>query len=196
MMSNRLLASLRKHTLTRYNGSTRRVQSSRSSSSGNKVAEGGNRMAYLRNANEQMQKYHETRELTRQGKLKPHPNNVKPEESSDVTAIQAGILVFFLGAFFATPFIGKKIAHDHEFRQKYIPAWYDFTIPRPENPWTRQEIHEQMVAVEKHLMERAAQNEFTDEKLNNLKLSMQDERERAWDRVHPGVADDEDVNDE
>lgn len=180
---NRAVLSLRKAvTLNR----SRRFQSSKAEE---------DRLAFMRKANEQMQKYHETRELMRQGKLKPHPNNVKKEES-DVTVIQAGILLFFLGAFFATPFIGKKIALDHEFRQNYIPSWYDFTVPQPENPWTRKELHEQMMAVEKHLMQRAAQGEFTDEKLNNLKESLQDEREKAWDRVHPGLADNEDVNDE
>lgn len=148
----------------------------------------------MKKVTEQMKKYSATKELMRQGKLKPHPNNVK--EETDVTLIQAGILILFLGAFFATPFIGKRIAIDPEFREKYIPSWYDFTIPQPENPWTRQELHEQMVAVEKHLMHRAAKGDFTDEKLKGLEVSLRDEREKTWDRLHPGIDDDEDVNDD
>jgi hypothetical protein len=173
------------------------------------AAAAADRLAYLRKANDQMQKYYATRELMRQGKLKPHPANAKLLESSSqsdgTTAIQAGILIFFLVAFAATPFIGKKIASDSEFRAQYIPSWYDFTIPKPERPWTRQEIHEQIVAVERHLMERAQRGEFTDAKLDDLRSSMnnnensgdnnvEDKRQRAWDRLHPGLADDEDVN--
>jgi hypothetical protein len=222
--SNRSVSLFRQHLLTIKNrGSTARRLQSGGNSSGSPApaattmepaadsaaaAAAADRLAYLRKANDQMQKYYATRELMRQGKLKPHPANAKLLESSSqsdgTTAIQAGILIFFLVAFAATPFIGKKIASDSEFRAQYIPSWYDFTIPKPERPWTRQEIHEQIVAVERHLMERAQRGEFTDAKLDDLRSSMnnetsgdntvEDKRQRAWDRLHPGLADDEDVN--
>lgn len=170
----------------------------------------------LKDANAQMQKYHETRELMRQGKL-TKLNNATKQQHSSATAAQAGILVVFLVAFMATPFLGKKIAQDEEFRKKYIPSWYDYTVKRPENPWTRDELHEQMLQVQHDIHTRAIAGEFTPEKLKELQDSMQspnssssialdelyhphrhgiDRRKipKEWDMVHPGLAAGEDVD--
>lgn len=169
----------------------------------------------LKDANAQMQKYHETRELMRQGKLPKLNNNGKQNNSA--TATQAGILVVFLVAFMSTPFLGKKIARDEEFRKKYIPEWYDYTVKRPENPWTRDELHEQMLQVQHDIHNRAIAGEFTPEKLKELQDAMQSPNSsssvaldelyhphrhgidrskirKEWDMVHPGLAAGEELD--
>jgi hypothetical protein len=169
----------------------------------------------LKDANAQMQKYHETRELKRQGKLVNL--NGKNQQSNSATAAQAGIMVAFLLAFMSTPFLGKKIAQDEEFRNKYIPAWYDFTVKRPEHAWTRDELHEQMLQVQHDIHTRAIAGEFTPEKLQELQNAMQTPNgssslalddlyhphrkgidrtkiPKEWDMVHPGLASDEDLD--
>ena len=169
----------------------------------------------LKDANAQMQKYHETRELMRQGKLTKLNN--KNQQNSSATAAQAGILVVFLVAFMSTPFIGKRIAQDEEFRKKYIPSWYDYTVKRPENAWTRDELHEQMLQVQHDIHTRAIAGEFTPEKLKELQDAMQSPNSsssialdemyhphrqgidrskipKEWDMVHPGLAADEDLD--
>jgi hypothetical protein len=111
-------------------------------------------------------------------------------------------------AFIASPILGKKIAQDDEFREKYIPDWYDFRVKAPTSAWTRQELHEQIVSVEKDMRERTIRGEFTPEKLGELKRSMQprsdltDEdikyaEKYGWGRIHPGVdPDDDDYDDD
>jgi hypothetical protein len=169
----------------------------------------------LKDANAQMQKYHETRELMRQGKLAKLNN--KNQQNNSATAAQAGILVVFLIAFMSTPFIGKKIAQDEEFRKKYVPSWYDYTVKRPENAWTRDELHEQMLQVQHDIHTRAIAGEFTPEKLKELQDAMQSPNSsssvaldelyhphrhgidrskipKEWDMVHPGLAAGEDLD--
>jgi hypothetical protein len=164
----------------------------------------------LKEANEQMKKYYDTRELMRQGKLKSLNGGDKTNHGA--TAAQAGLLVAFLVAFMATPFLGKRIAQDDEFRLKYVPSWYDFTVKKPENAWTREELHEQMLQVQHDVHRRAIAGEFTPEKLRELQEAMQsplgssvgmesayprrqgtDESRipKEWDMVHPGMAMDE-----
>jgi hypothetical protein len=164
----------------------------------------------LKDANEQMKKYYETRELLRQGKLKSL--NGGDKTSHGATAAQAGLLVAFLVAFMATPFLGKRIAQDDEFRLKYIPSWYDYTVKKPENAWTREELHEQMLQVQHDVHKRAIAGEFTPEKLRELQEAMQSPLgssvgienahsprdgtdasriPKEWDMVHPGMAMDE-----
>lgn len=187
--------------------SLRRTHSSKNESKPQYVA--------LKDANAQMQKYHETRELMRQGKLTKLNNNGKQNNSA--TATQAGIVVVFLVAFMSTPFLGKKIARDEEFRKKYIPSWYDFTVKRPENPWTRDELHEQMLQVQSEIHNRAIAGEFTPEKLKELQDAMQSPNSsssvaldelyhphrhgidrskirKEWDMVHPGLAAGEELD--
>jgi hypothetical protein len=103
-----------------------------SSSSSNKATTAAERhQAYTKEANAQMEKYHEARELLKQGKLKSVNEHRGPKHAG---TIQAGIVAVFLVAFVTMPFLGKKIAQDEEFREKWVPAWYDFTVKKPENP--------------------------------------------------------------
>lgn len=158
-------------------------------------------MEYLHDANKKMQKYHEARELMRKGKLKS-----KNAPRSDASFIQLGIGGAFVLAFLSMPFLGKKIAQDEEFRNKWIPKWYDYTVRKPENPWTREELHEQMLAVQQDLRERAIRGEFTPENLAEMQRNMSgmDYPHRAgidrskipsqWDRIHPGLDDDEELD--
>jgi hypothetical protein len=167
----------------------------------------------LRDANSQMQKYHEARELMKQGKLK---NNYMYQANQSSTAIQAGIVIVFLAVFMSMPFLGKRIAQDDEFRNKYIPGWYDFTVKKPDHAWTRDELHEQMLQVQHDIHTRAIAGEFTPEKLQQLQNAMQSpagpsveqmnnlyphrqgvDRSRIpkeWDMVHPGMASDEELD--
>lgn len=46
--------------------------------------------------------------------------------------------------------------------------WYDFRVRAPASAWTRQELHEQVVEVEREMRERAIRGEFTSEKLVSL----------------------------
>lgn len=164
----------------------------------------------LRNANEQMSKYHEAKVLLAQGKLPSKNQHLKPENPG---MIQAGIFGTFLILFFSMPFLGKKIATDEEFRNKYVPDWYNFTVPKPENPWTRQELHEQMLEQQRILRERAIQGDFHPDKLASLQDKFQnlqsnnnnnsssrtasdkdDGIPNDWNRLHPGLEDGEDVD--
>ena len=100
---------------------------------------------YLTAANKEMERYHNARELLRQGKLKPKNSTGQKTESGSFNTgmAQLGVVTLFLMAFMATPLIGKRIAQDEEFR-RMMPSWFDFTVPKPEKPWTREELHEQM----------------------------------------------------
>jgi len=206
--------------------STRRTMTSSSSnstaSSNNATAATSNSkfkteaelQAYLRQANDTMQKYHETRELMRRGLLKSKNSKSASGGGTSGTA-QLGIVAAFVAAFLATPFLGKKIARDEAFRERWVPKWYDYTVKKPENPWTRQELHEQMLAVQRDLHDRAIRGEFQPDKLEDLKRTLEREafghlherRERQnrdsnakgsssvpkeWDRVHPLLDDDDD----
>lgn len=188
---------------------------------------------YLRYANKEMQKYHETRELLLKGKI------VKLRDSNHTFSnkqmgIQAGIFGIFIIIFLSTPLIGKKIAQDEEFRKKYIPSWYDYTLPKQEGAWTREEIHESLIKVQNDLRQRTINGEFTPENIeymknnNTLSIKNKDDVTRyfneknkipitendeakyyphrvnikrnkmhdVWDKIHPGLDDDEDPNEE
>lgn len=116
--------------------------------------------------------------------------------------MQLSMFVSLSLAFIASPFLGKKIAQDKEFRDKYVPSWYDFRIKSPDSAWTRQELHEQLVEVERDMRERAIRGEFTPEKLEELKRRMQPRSDLTeedlyyaekygWGKVHPGVDPDD-----
>lgn len=104
----------------------------------------------------------------------------------------------FLASFILTPFLGKRIATDENFRA-VVPSWYDFSLSKPASAWTRQELHEQLVEVQKDLHERAIRGEFSPEKLESMRRHFAgvdpDDDEHGWGRLHPGVDDDEDVED-
>ena len=164
------------------------------------------REAAMRHANQSMKGYVETRILAKQGKLKSKSRGPS-DKTKSATAIQMALFVSLSAAFIASPILGKKIAQDEEFREKYIPAWYDFRVKAPESAWTRQELHEQLVDVEKDMRERAIRGEFTPENLEELKRSMQPRSDLTeedkmyaekygWGRIHPGVDPDDDYDDD
>jgi len=151
----------------------------------------------LRDANEKMKFYYENRPSIQT--LKKSSRKLKfGDENSHF--IQAGAISTFLCLFLFTPFLGKKIAQDEEFRKKYIPAYYDYTLEKPDYAWTRQELHEQMVQLQKELHERAINGEFTPEKLEEMRRHFNGvdpkNDEHGWGKIHPGVDDDEDVEDD
>jgi hypothetical protein len=102
--------------------------------------------------------------------------------------------------FVCSPFLGRRIAQDEEFRKSFIPSWYDFTLTKPEHAWTRQELHEQMVELQRELHERAIRGDFTPEKLDEMRRHFEgvDPKEdtHGWGKLHPGVDDDEDLEDD
>ena len=77
------------------------------------------RQQVLHDANEKMKTYHHARLAKLRGEL-PSKNKSGPESNM----IQIGVVLAFLAAFAASPFLGRKIAQDKEFREKYIPSWY------------------------------------------------------------------------
>jgi hypothetical protein len=154
------------------------------------------RQEAIRKANESMKGYVETRILAKQGKLKSKRGESRTTASEN--AIQRALFLSLAAAFIASPFLGKKIAQDKEFREKYVPAWWDFTVKAPASAWTRKELHEQIVQVESEMRERALRGEFTPEKLEMLKhgleprqdLSEEDNalaKKFGWNRIHPGI---------
>lgn len=173
----------------------RRFQSS--SKQGKKPLTEAERDDMIRDANRQMKGYVETRLLAKRGLLKSKGRG-RSEQFQSQNILQLSMMVSMLLAFMASPMLGKKIAQDEEFRKKYIPDWYDFRLKSPESAWTRQELHEQLVEVEKDMRERAARGEFAPDKLAELKRKLQprsdltDEdlyyaEKYGWGKIHPGV---------
>lgn len=76
------------------------------------------RQQVLHDANQKMKTYHDARLAKLRGEL-PAKNKSGPERNM----LQIGVVVGFLLAFAASPFLGRKIAQDKEFREKYIPEW-------------------------------------------------------------------------
>lgn len=73
----------------------------------------------IREANKIMKGYVETRILAKQGKLKKRGASEKRQSESK---IQLSLLISLAAAFIASPILGKKIAQDEEFRNKYVPG--------------------------------------------------------------------------
>ena len=123
----------------------------------------------------------------------------KRKANSDHT-LQMALAASFVTVFLATPLIGRKIAQDEEFRKKYVPAFYDYTLEKPANPWTRKELHEQLVALQAELHEKAIAGEFTPEKLEEMRRHFAgvdvNNDPHGWGKLHPGVDDDEDLEDD
>jgi len=161
----------------------------------------------IRNANKAMKGYTQTRILAKQGKL-PSKNRRQSEEYQSQNMIQLSLFISLGLAFIVSPILGRKIAHDEEFREKYIPDWYDFRVKPPKSAWTRQELHDQIVDVERDMRERAIKGDFTPEKLEELKQTLQPRsdlssedivmaKKYGWGAIHPGVdPDDYDEDDE
>jgi len=159
----------------------------------------------IRDANNAMQGYVETRILAKQGLLKSKRKQSSQNRSEN--AIQFSLFLSLAVAFVASPFIGKKIAQDKEFRDKYVPEWYDFTVKAPSSAWTRKDLHDQIITAEKELRERAIAGDFSPEKLQEMKqnlaprsdLTEEDHAMAAkygWGRLHPGLDPDDDDEDE
>jgi hypothetical protein len=114
--------------------------------------------------------------------------------------LQLGLGMSLLCSFLATPFIGRKIAYDEEFKQKYVPSWYDYTLEKPKSAWTRAELQEQLVKLRTELHERAIRGEFTPEKLEEMRRNLEKKPEKAehahFAQLHPGVDDDEELEDD
>ena len=106
----------------------------------------------------------------------------------------------FLVAFLSTPFLGRRIAQDEQFRKSFIPEWYDFTIEKPTYAWTREELHEQLVELQRQLHERAIAGDFTPDKLDEMRRHFNGVDPKndphGWGKLHPGVDDDEDIEDD
>jgi hypothetical protein len=166
------------------------------------------REAAINHANKAMKGYVETRILAKQGKLKSKGRG--PSEShKSANAIQLSLFISLGLAFIVSPVLGRKIAEDDEFREKYVPEWYDFRVKPPKSAWTREELHNQIVDVERDMRERAIRGDFTPEKLEELKRSMQPRsdlsdkdidmaKKYGWGAIHPGIdpEDDDDDDDE
>eukprot|EP00571_Detonula_confervacea_P013636 CAMPEP_0172310896 /NCGR_PEP_ID=MMETSP1058-20130122/13039_1 /TAXON_ID=83371 /ORGANISM="Detonula confervacea, Strain CCMP 353" /LENGTH=160 /DNA_ID=CAMNT_0013023883 /DNA_START=275 /DNA_END=757 /DNA_ORIENTATION=+ len=113
---------------------------------------------------------------------------------------QLALGMSMLCSFLLTPFLGRKIAYDEEFRKKYIPDWYDYTLEKPKDAWSREEIQQQVMLLQKQLHERAIAGEFTPEKLDQMRRTMHKKPEKAehahFAQLHPGVDDDEELEDD
>mmetsp|Transcript_5523 Transcript_5523/g.12051 ORF Transcript_5523/g.12051 Transcript_5523/m.12051 type:complete len:209 (-) Transcript_5523:214-840(-) len=114
--------------------------------------------------------------------------------------LQLGLGVSLVCCFLITPFLGRKIAYDEEFKNKYIPEWYDYTIEKPKNAWTKEELHLQVMLLQKQLHERAIAGEFTPEKLEDMRRNLAKKPEKEeyahFAQLHPGVDGDEDLEDD
>jgi len=112
------------------------------------------------------------------------------------TQVSFGLSIFI--AFIMTPFLGKKIATDEEFR-KYIPNWY-FESYRSKIPERKDKLtlHEQLIVMQKDLHERAIRGEFTKENRDKMIFSEGKYKDDpyGWSKIHPGVDDEEDDDDE
>jgi len=164
-------------------------------STSKKVLTEAERDAILRDANEKMRAYYTT------PVAHVHRAKKRSETRDREHYVQALLAGSFLAAFILTPFLGKKIANDPTFRAT-IPKWYDFSLDAPASAWTRKELHEQLVKVQSDLHERAIRGEFSPDKLEGMRRHFDadhryDEKasEYGWDKLHPGVDDDEDVED-
>jgi hypothetical protein len=160
----------------------------------------------IRHANQAMKGYVETRILAKQGKLKSKGRGLSESQKS-ANRMQFSMLVSLALAFIISPILGRKIAVDDEFREKYVPDWYDFRVKPPKSAWTRQELHDQIIEVERDMRERAIRGDFSPEKLAEMKRSMEPRSDLSdddidlaekygWGKIHPGVDPDDGDDDE
>ncbi|KAL3823739.1 hypothetical protein ACHAXA_004832 [Cyclostephanos tholiformis] len=113
--------------------------------------------------------------------------------------LQLGLSVSLVCTFLITPFLGRKIAYDEEFKEKYVPSWYDFTVEKPKNAWTKEELQREITMLQTRLHERAIAGEFTPEKLEEMRRTIHKKPEKEefahFAKMHPGVDDDEELED-
>jgi hypothetical protein len=164
------------------------------------------REAAINHANQAMKGYVETRILAKQGKLKSKGRGPSQQQKS-ATAIQLSLFLSLGLAFILSPILGRKIAEDEEFREKYVPDWYDFRVKPPKSAWTREEMHHQIIEAEKDMRERAIRGDFTPEKLEEMRRRLQPRRDLSkedvemakkygWGAIHPGIDPDDDDHDD
>lgn len=163
----------------------------------------------------ELDSYQNARLLYKRGKLQSKNNQSGSADYSHY--ILGGVGVVFLAGFVTTPSLGRKMARDDEFRQKWVPSWYDLTVQKPEFAWTRKELHEHAVAAEKELHERAIRGDFSPRNLRELqerldsldnypfkgKQAMESQQDPSvtevptkWTRLHPGIENDSELNEE
>ena len=156
------------------------------------------RATALREANEKMRQYHMNRPPIEVFQQKKKQRGQSFFQDSGHT-MQFYAVSAFLTAFLITPLLGRKIALDEDFRKKYVPSWYDFTIEKPEYAWTREELHEQYIQLQRDMHQRAIDGEFTPENLDKMRRHFAgvdpEEDIHGWGKLHPGVDEDEDVED-
>eukprot|EP00553_Chaetoceros_curvisetus_P007866 CAMPEP_0204615868 /NCGR_PEP_ID=MMETSP0717-20131115/3249_1 /ASSEMBLY_ACC=CAM_ASM_000666 /TAXON_ID=230516 /ORGANISM="Chaetoceros curvisetus" /LENGTH=180 /DNA_ID=CAMNT_0051628909 /DNA_START=70 /DNA_END=612 /DNA_ORIENTATION=+ len=159
------------------------------------------RESALRNANEKMKSYYVNRPPVHLIKKKRKFGD-GPQDGAHLLQIAA--VSSFLCAFLITPFLGRRIAYDEEFRNKYIPKWYDYSIEKPDYAYTRKDLHDQMIQVQNELHERAVNGDFSPEKLEAMRRQFHNKegslseqgKMMGWDQLHPGVDDDEELEDD
>jgi hypothetical protein len=104
-----------------------------------------------------------------------------------------------LAGLIISPVLGKKIATDEEFRSKYVPKWFNYTVEQPKSTYTREEMHEQIVQLQSDLHERAIRGEFTPENLKAMRRQLlnfnAEPNDKGWDNLNPGDENDEDLDD-
>lgn len=150
----------------------------------------------VREANEKMRQYY----VNRPSLQKLQKSKTRSKERDNQHLIQFALVSSFLVAFLSTPFLGRRIAQDDEFRNSYIPKWYDYTLEKPDYAWSREELHEQLVELQRQLHERAIAGDFSPEKLDGMRRHFAgvdpDNDPHGWGKLHPGVDDDEDIEDD
>lgn len=115
--------------------------------------------------------------------------------------LQLGLSVSLVGTFLLSPFLGRKIAHDPEFKESYVPKWFhQFVTERPKNAWTKEELQLEIMMLQTKLHERAIAGEFTPEKLDEMRRTMHKKLPEKLEyahfaKMHPGVDDDEELED-
>mmetsp|Transcript_20071 Transcript_20071/g.24808 ORF Transcript_20071/g.24808 Transcript_20071/m.24808 type:complete len:169 (-) Transcript_20071:111-617(-) len=111
------------------------------------------------------------------------------------TAMQAALGISLFIAFVATPFLGKRLARDEEFR-KLIPNWYNYKMEVPANAMSREEMHEQLISMQRDLHERAIRGDFTPDKVEKMDTESITRDPHGWGKIHPGLGEDYDEEDE
>jgi len=162
---SRLSASLGPKVLQRSRRFSSSTSSSSSSSSPSSKMTAAEREAARREANEKLREYHINRpplEVIYQSKRRSRQRETEH-------GMQLTLLGAFLAAFAGAVALGRKIALDDDFRGKYVPSWYDFSIKKPKSEFTRDERHESLVNMQIDLHQRAIRGEFTPERLEQMR---------------------------
>eukprot|EP00540_Astrosyne_radiata_P011898 CAMPEP_0116842642 /NCGR_PEP_ID=MMETSP0418-20121206/11633_1 /TAXON_ID=1158023 /ORGANISM="Astrosyne radiata, Strain 13vi08-1A" /LENGTH=205 /DNA_ID=CAMNT_0004473281 /DNA_START=75 /DNA_END=692 /DNA_ORIENTATION=+ len=139
------------------------------------------REAAIRDANEKMRQYHVNRPPL--PLIYERKRAIGRQRDAQHHSIQLLVVTGFLVAFGGTVFLGRRIAIDDEFRKRYLPIWYDFTLPKPESLYTRAQMHEDLVQRQKELHERAIRGDFSPEKIQELRQAYLTELEDPEEEI-------------